>query len=185
MIFLSFELQSVYFLLCFPTPGTKYQTVRWRKCQPLSKGKKKPSNSTIPSVSSTSATIPVSTSSASTLPSVTATTATTASPATPRIVPTSQKKLSKSAYVSVNDNSCENDFEMFDVYEWEGMRMLEVAGLQIALEGVCCKECGSCPIVFKEDFSKKQGLYTAPSLYCENRSLPHLFLSLLSAWAKF
>lgn len=66
---------------------------------------------------------------------------------------------------------CESDFETFEVYEVEGMQMLEVAGLQTALESVCSKECGSGPNVFKEDFLKKQGLYTAPSLYCENWSL--------------
>ena len=125
-------------------PGTKFRTIRRRKRLPPYKAKKKTSDSTsAPSASSASAPVPASTSSASTtLPS-------TAAPSTsPSVVSASQKKLSKSQYVSVNagdddDDSYESDFETFDVYEGEGIRMLEVAGLQTALQSVCCSECGS------------------------------------------
>ena len=152
-------------------PGNKYRTIRRRKRQPPYKARKKTNESTsAPSASSASATVPASTSSEpSSLPS------TAASSASPSTVSPSQKKLSKSKHISVNvgddDDSYESDFETFDVYEGEGIRMLEVAGLQTALQSVCCSECGSGPIEFREDFSKKQGLYTAPSFLCVNCSL--------------
>ena len=62
--------------------------------------------------------------------------------------------------------------------------MLEVAGLQTALQSVCCSECGSGPIEFREDSSKKQGLYTAPSLSLLIAPFQHLFPSPLSVPAK-
>ena len=34
---------------------------------------------------------------------------------------------------------------MFGLYEFWGVRILEVAGLQSAFEGICCKHCGSGP----------------------------------------
>ena len=40
--------------------------------------------------------------------------------------------------------------------------------MQSALEGVCCKHCGSGPILFREDVSRRQGLCTYPFLYCES-----------------
>ena len=40
--------------------------------------------------------------------------------------------------------------------------------MQSALEGVCCKHCGSGPILFHEDVSRQQGLCTYPFLYCES-----------------
>ena len=51
-------------------------------------------------------------------------------------------------------NFGDSDLETFDVYEGEGIRMLEVAGLQKVLQSVCCSECGSGPIKFREDFLK-------------------------------
>ena len=35
------------------------------------------------------------------------------------------------------------------------MRLLEVAGMQTALQGLCCKECGGGPVVLKENFSNR------------------------------
>ena len=86
-----------------------------------------------------------------------------------------EKKLSKSLHttsaVNSDSESLESDFEMFDTHDEQGMRFLEVAGLQEALkESVCCKKCGDGSVVFKEDFSRKQGLSTSPFLFCEHCS---------------
>ena len=95
----------------------------------------------------------------------------------PSITPTttgktaSQKKLSLSFGRGGETDSAESsdsEFELFDVYEGKGMRLLEVEGLQEALEsGVCCNVCTG-PIVFQEDFSFRQGLCTSPSLFCKD-----------------
>jgi hypothetical protein len=46
------------------------------------------------------------------------------------------------------------------------MRLLEVDGLQNALEGgVCCNMCTG-PIVYEDDFSFRRGLCTSSSLFC-------------------
>ena len=37
------------------------------------------------------------------------------------------------------------------------MRLLEVAGMQTALQGLCCKECGGGPVVLKENFFQQAG----------------------------
>ena len=50
------------------------------------------------------------------------------------------------------------------------MRLFEVAGLQAALQSVCCKECGGGPVILREDFSKQQGFCTQPYLFCEGCS---------------
>ena len=60
------------------------------------------------------------------------------STSTPQMTPTAtQKKLSKSPHAShLLDQSTETEFDNF---EGEGARILEVKGLQSALQSVCCK----------------------------------------------
>ncbi len=48
------------------------------------------------------------------------------------------------------------------------MRLFEVARLQVALQSVCCKECGGGPVVLREMFSMRQGLCTQSYLSCES-----------------
>ena len=50
---------------------------------------------------------------------------------------------------------------------------------------MCCKRCGSGPILFQEDVSKRQGLCTYPFLYCLNctTTLPIPFSTLGSSKA--
>ena len=127
-------------------------------------------------VSSESSTLPATfTSVSTTTPSASSDTVCTAS----SFSTASQKKLTKSLHtphniiINSNSDSSESDFETFDVYysDDQGMRLLEVAGLQEALkESVCCKKCGDGAVIFKEDFSRKQGLNTSPFLYCESCS---------------
>ncbi len=80
-------------------------------------------------------------------------TATTASSTSTGVVTASQKKLSKSAYFGDSDSgSSDSDCESYELYEDKGMRLFEVAGLQAALQSVCCKECGGGPVVLREIF---------------------------------
>ena len=68
--------------------------------------------------------------------------------------------------VASDSSSSESDFETYDTYEEKGTRLFEVAGLQTALQGLCCKECGAGPVVLKEDFSNRQGLCTNWCIHC-------------------
>ena len=101
-------------------------------------------------------------------------TATTASSTSIGIITASQKKLCKSPYFDdskdSDSGSSDSDTESYESYEGKGMRLFEVAGLQAALQSVCCKECGGGPVVLREDFSKWQGLCTQPHLFCESCS---------------
>ena len=96
----------------------------------------------------------------------------------------SVKKLSASPHATYGNSSSESEVEECKC-DGKGARILEVSGLQSALEGVCCKHCGSGPIVFREDVSKRQGLYTSPFLYCESctTALPILFSACSSSKA--
>ena len=82
----------------------------------------------------------------------------------------SEKKLSLSphnasestSYLNSSDSESESDGIKM------GARILEVSGLQTALEAaVCCsKECGG-QILLKEDLYKREGLCTHPYLFCQ------------------
>ena len=62
----------------------------------------------------------------------------------------------------------DDDVEEMDVCEGHGMRLLELQGLQLALEqAACCKVCNSGRLTLREDLSNKQGLFTKPYLFCE------------------
>ena len=90
--------------------------------------------------------------------------------AAPLLSPTltaTERKLSKSPHTVCDYSSSEADVEECE-YAGKGVRIFEVAGLQSALGGVCCKQCGSGPIRFCEDVSRRQGLCTFPSLQCDN-----------------
>ena len=74
----------------------------------------------------------------------------------------SERKLSKSPHTIHESSEIESESENEREYEGKGVRMLEVAGLQSALGGVCCSECKSGPIVFREEMSG--GLHISVSL---------------------
>lgn len=59
---------------------------------------------------------------------------------------------------------------MYEDFEGKGMRLMELKGLQIALESVTCKECCTGHVVVKENLVSRQGLYTEPYLFCEGCS---------------
>ena len=85
------------------------------------------------------------------------------------VAPTaSEKKLNASLHAAHDYSSSESEVEECEC-AGKGTRILEVSGLQSAfIEGVCCKHCGSGPILFREDVSRRQGLCTFPFLYCLN-----------------
>ena len=117
-----------------------------------------------PPVSSPSTTVPT-----SPAPSSTATTAAASQPPT-----ASQKKLCKSSSYNKSDGgseSTESELETYDMYEGKGSRILEVSGIQRALQELCCKKCGGGPVRFKEDIFGKHGLCTHPYFFCENCSV--------------
>ena len=80
----------------------------------------------------------------------------------PRLRLASERKLSKSPHTIHESSEIESESENEREYEGKGVRMLEVAGLQSALGGVCCSECKSGPIVFREEMSG--GLHISVSL---------------------
>ena len=101
------------------------------------------------------------------------------------VAPTaSEKKLSASPHAAHDYSSSKSEVEECEC-AGKGTRILEVSGLQSALEGVCCKHCGSGPILFREDVSRRQGLCTFPFLYCLNctTALPIPFSTLGSSKA--
>ena len=53
--------------------------------------------------------------------------------------------------------------------EMEGIecRVFELEGLGRALQDVRCGECGAIGLVYEEDFSKRQSLYTVPCSICD------------------
>ena len=97
-----------------------------------------------------------------------ASTTSTASPSTPRATTASKKKLSVSPYISMHtsdddsssssSSSEETDCEM----EGHGCRLFELNGLKRVFQGVRCGECSEKGLVYREDFSKRKGIYTAP-----------------------
>ena len=80
----------------------------------------------------------------------------------PRLRLASERKLSKSPHTIHESSEIESESENEREYEGKGVRILEVAGLQSALGGVCCSECKSGPIVFREEMSG--GLHISVSL---------------------
>ena len=78
------------------------------------------------------------------------------------IIPTaSQKKLS---YLELRSSDSDDDLPAS-----KRGRIFELPSLKEALySGVCCSACYAGNIELKEDLSSKQGLYTAPYLYCSN-----------------
>ena len=98
----------------------------------------------------------------------------------------SERKLSKSPFLSVRfregeggsesesdsesrptlDDHCDSpNFQ--GTLEGEGTRVVEVAGVQAALLDRCvCRECGGGPVEFREDLYRREGLVTHLYLYC-------------------
>ena len=67
-----------------------------------------------------------------------------------------------------SDECCSVVSEEDDCNE-RGLRLFELSGLKNSiLSSCCCKECGSGPLLLKENYSKHQGLRTFPSFYCVN-----------------
>ena len=150
-------------------PGTKNLTKRRRKRRPPTRGGNKSPDtaSRPPTFALTAPTIDPASSSTSSAPTTSRETGSST-----QLVTATQKKLCKSptTYCTLSSGSeSESDFD-YDAYEGKGTRLLEVSGLQSALQGVCCKECGGGPISFRENFLKRQGLCTEPFLFCENCS---------------
>lgn len=79
-----------------------------------------------------------------------------------------EKKLCKSYGTTGTDSeatSSESKLDTDDVYEGSGSRILEVSGIQRALQELCCKQCGGGPLSFKEEISYKSGLCTNPYIF--------------------
>ena len=71
----------------------------------------------------------------------------------------SERKLSKSPHTIHDCSSSESESENERECEGKGVRMFEVAGLQLTAQGpVCCRKCESGPIVFREKMSRRQGV---------------------------
>ena len=90
------------------------------------------------------------------------------SPSTPRATTASKKQLSVSPHLPKENDSSSEDSEC--ELEGHGCRLFELDGLKSVFQGVRCGECGEKGLVYREDFSKRQGLYTAPYLVCESCS---------------
>ena len=143
-------------------PGTKSRTTRRKKR--WARGPTARKASEVRSTPSAVAGATTATETATTSPSTTI-----ASPSTPRAATASKKKLSVSPYISTADfdddsSSEESEREM----EGHGVRLFELDGLKSVFQGVRCGECGEKGLVYREDFSRRQGLYTAPYLLCES-----------------
>ena len=130
-------------------PGTKSRTKRRRKRKPPGKTASAAVNNAIP-------TTPPSQPSAS----------------------ASQRKLGflESSGPSSDLNSEQSDSddcaeEMDVVCEGQGVRLLELQGLQLALEqAACCNVCNTGHLTLREDLSNRQGLFTRPYLFCDQCS---------------
>ena len=141
-------------------PGRKHRTIRRKKRKPPTRRVTAPSTSTTLAVSST--------------PSVVASTSTTSSTLASTKITACEKKLRKSPYLPVVEYNSDNeeqidldDFENWESLNGDGVRLLEVKGLQTALlESVLCKKCGCGPVEFQEEIHRKQGLMTYPFLHC-------------------
>ena len=93
-----------------------------------------------------------------------------ATSATPSASTASERKLCTSPYAHIEHSSSSSgsDSEGDGREVRKGAQVLEVAGIQTALKAVCCKECGSGPVMFEEDLHKRVGLCTHPYLLCQN-----------------
>ena len=95
----------------------------------------------------------------------------TASPSTPRATTASKKKLSVSPYVFLDasdDSSSSSAEESEGELEGNGSRLFELEGLKSVFQAVRCGECKEKGLVYRKDFSKRKGLYTAPYLLCQS-----------------
>ena len=95
----------------------------------------------------------------------------TASPSTPRATTASKKKLSVSPYVFLDasdDSSSSSAEESEGELEGHGSRLFELEGLKSVFQAVRCGECKEKGLVYRKDFSKRKGLYTAPYLLCQS-----------------
>ena len=98
---------------------------------------------------------------------------TSTTPSTPAPIPrstASEKKPSKSPYLSfiIHDSDSEQiEFEDdFESLSGKGVRMLEMEGLQAVLqEGCKCKKCGCGPMEFREELYRREGFMTHPFLF--------------------
>ena len=82
-----------------------------------------------------------------------------------------EKKLCKYNGTDSETTFSESELDIIDaddVCEGSGSRILEVSGIQCALQELCCKQCGDGPLTFKEDISCRQGLCTNPYIFCAN-----------------
>ena len=142
-------------------PGTKSRTIRRKKR--WARGPRAKKSPMVPSQANTPNS-PVITR-PSTTPVLSSTTM-------PEYVTTLKKKLSMSPYVSLggcddgSGSSSDSEGEM----EGLGCRLFELEGLITVFQSLGCGECGKKSLVYKEDFLKRQGLYTAPYLLCESCS---------------
>ena len=130
-------------------PGTKSRTTRWARGPTARKASEV--RSTLSAVAGTTATETATTSPSTTI----------ASPSTPRAATASKKKLSVSPYISTADfdddsSSEESEREM----EGHGVRLFELDGLKSVFQGVRCGECGEKGLVYREDFSRRQGIHS-------------------------
>jgi len=134
-------------------PGTKSRTKRRPKRKPPTAKRTKID----PTVHSATQAVSTSTSSSTLVADSSKSTA--SSVATPTA---SQQKLS---YLQVQSSESEDDLPANE----QGRRIFELPSLREALySSVCCSTCHEGSIELKEDLSSKQGLYTAPYLYCSN-----------------
>ena len=152
-------------------PRTKYRSLCRKKRQPpirvRDSGAERHEGAAVddqvgasPPISSPSTIVPT-----SLAPGSAAITATASQPPT-----ASQKKLCKSSSFN-GSKSPESELETYDMYEGVGSRILEVSGIQIALQELCCKKCGDGPVLFKEDTFSKYGLCPHPYFFCEKCSV--------------
>ena len=137
-------------------PGTKSRTKRRPKRKPPTVKRIK----TDPSACGATLAVSTSSSSSTLAAASTSSSQATSSSATPPTA--SQKKLS---YLELQSNDSDDDLPASE----RGRRIFELPSLQEALySGVCCSTCHAGDIELKEDSSLRQGLYTAPYLYCSN-----------------
>ena len=92
-------------------------------------------------------------------------------PTTTMSTTASRKKLSMSPHVSICGSSSKSECEIDECeLEEQGCRIFELGGLMSVFQSLGCGECGEKGLVYREDFTKRQGLYTAPYLLCERCS---------------
>ena len=93
-------------------------------------------------------------------------------PTIPKVVTASLKKLSMSPFEPFDDSnqdsdsSSESDGEM----EGQGCRLFELEGLVGVFQSLACGKCGEKSLEYREDFSKRLGVYTAPYIFCNSCS---------------